>query len=83
VVDAKGQLHMNINMTLVGQLLFISFFIVGSLSYYLGKRKTTTPKLATLFGVILCIFPPLNIIYLVVLMFKDDIIINQKTETTV
>lgn len=68
----KGFIHMDINMTLFGQLLFISFIIVGCLSYYLGKRKTSTPKIATFIGVVLCITPPLNIVYLVVLMLKDD-----------
>lgn len=79
----KGFIHMNINATLFGQLVFISMFIVGGLSYYLGKRKTSTPKVVTLIGVLLCIVPPLNIVYLIVLMLKNDIVVKQNIETSV
>lgn len=50
--------------------------IVGGLSYYLGKRKTSNPKIATFIGVALCITPPLNLVYLIVLMLKNDIVVN-------
>ncbi|KGJ93760.1 hypothetical protein [Colwellia psychrerythraea] len=63
---------MDINMTLFGQLIIVSMFFVGGLSYYLGKRKTSTPKIATLIGVLLCVTPPLNIVYLIILMLKND-----------
>ena len=69
---------MNINATLLGELVFFSMFIVGGLSYYLGKRKTTNPKVATLIGVLLCITPPLNIVYLIVLLLKNDVVPNNK-----
>jgi len=72
---------MNINATLFGQLIFLSFFIVGGLSYYLAKRKTTTPKIATLIGVLLCITPPLNIVYLIVLLLKKDIAPNKPIDS--
>ncbi len=55
-------------------------FIVGGLSYYLGKRKTSSPKLATLIGIVLCITPPLNLVYLIVLMLKDKVTSNPKIE---
>jgi hypothetical protein len=74
---------MNINATIIGQLVFFSIFIVGPLSYYLGKRKTSTPKIATLVGVLLCIVPPLNIVYIIVLMLKNDVVSNPKIETSV
>ena len=54
-------------------------FIVGGLSYYLGKRKSSSPKVVTLIGVILCITPPLNIVYLIVLMLKNDNVSKQNT----
>ena len=66
-------MYMNFNATLLGEIVFYSMFIVGALSYYLGKRKTSTPKIATLVGIALCIVPPLNIVYLIVLMLKNDI----------
>lgn len=60
------------NITFIGELVFYSMFIVGALSYYLGKRKTTSPKIAALIGVVLCIIPPLNLAFLIVLMLKND-----------
>ncbi len=63
---------MNINVTLLGEIVFFSMFIVGGLSYFLDKRKTSTPKIVALIGVLLCITPPLNIVYIIVLMLKND-----------
>ncbi|MFT5756814.1 MAG: hypothetical protein ACI9LM_001539 [Alteromonadaceae bacterium] len=71
---------MNINATIFGQLVFLSLFIVGALSYYLGKRKTSTPKVAALIGVLLCVVPPLNIVYLIVLLLKNDVVNNSDVE---
>ncbi|MFT5636950.1 MAG: hypothetical protein ACI89T_002419 [Cognaticolwellia sp.] len=75
-------MQMNINATLFGELVLYSMFIVGGLSYYLGKRKTTTPKIATLIGVLLCITPPLNIVYLIVLMLKSNVVPKKNVETS-
>ena len=72
---------MNINVTLYGELVFYSMFIVGGLSYYLGKRKTSNPKITTLVGVLLCITPPLNLAYLVGLTLKNDISPNKTIES--
>ena len=74
---------MNINITFVGELVFYSMFIVGGISYYLGKRKTSNPKMASLVGVLLCIIPPLNLAYLVVLALKNDVSLNKKRESNV
>jgi hypothetical protein len=74
---------LNINITFVGELIFYSMFIVGGLSYYLGKRKTSNPKIVTLIGVALCITPPLNLVYLIVLMLKNDTVGNKKLKTTI
>lgn len=74
---------MNINLTLLGEIILFSMLIVGALSYYLGKRKTTSPKIATLIGVLLCITPPLNIVYLIVLMLKNDVVSSSSIETSV
>jgi hypothetical protein len=74
---------LNINITFVGELIFYSMFIVGGLSYYLGKRKTSNPKIATLIGVALCITPPLNLAYLIVLILKNDIVVNKKLKSII
>jgi len=63
----------NINMTLLIEIVFISIVVVGVLSFYLGKRKTNSPKMVTLIGVLLSIFPPLGLTYLAILVLKKDI----------
>lgn len=64
---------MNLNATLVGQFIFIFALIMGAVCYYLGRRKTQTPVLASLLGVMLSILPPFGLVYLVVLVFKKDV----------
>lgn len=71
------------NISFIGELVFYSMFIVGALSYYLGKRKTTAPKISALIGVVLCIVPPLNLAFLIVLMLKNDVSPNSDIETSV
>lgn len=54
-------------------LLFIAFVIsVTWVSYQLGTTKTDNPKLCALLGFLLAFLPPIALIYLVVLLFKDD-----------
>lgn len=68
---------MNINGTLIGELIFYSLILfvplVGFLSFYLGKRKTHTPKIAMFIGILLSLIPPLGLIYIVILVLKNDI----------
>jgi hypothetical protein len=68
------------SVTIFGELVFYSMFIVGGLSYYLGKRKTSKPKLAALVGVLLCITPPLNLAYLIALTIKHDFVPFEQKE---
>lgn len=63
---------MDINATLIGQSLLFFIPIMGFLSYYLGKRKTQSPKLATFFGILLAFIPPFAFLYIMVLLVKDD-----------
>jgi hypothetical protein len=64
---------MNINATLIGKIMFIFVLFVGALSYYLGRRKTQTPVLAALLGVVLSLMPPFALVYLIVLVLKKDV----------
>ncbi|MDP5137776.1 hypothetical protein [Rheinheimera baltica] len=64
---------MNINATLLGQFIFIFALIMGAVCYYLGRRKTQTPVLAGLLGVVLSLIPILGLVYLVVLVLKKDV----------
>lgn len=64
---------MDINATALGQFIAITVPIIGILSYYLGKRKTTTPVKVTIIGVILACLPPLGLLYVAILSLKSDI----------
>lgn len=64
---------MNISATFIGGVMFLSIIFIGFLSYYLGKRKTKTPKITALIGILLSFIPPLGLIYLAILVFKSDI----------
>ncbi|HAS13865.1 MULTISPECIES: hypothetical protein [Idiomarina] len=68
---------MNFNATLLGQVILIFIPIIVILSYYLGKRKTQTPKLATLIGLILAFIPPLALIYVAALVIKNDVRVSE------
>ena len=63
---------MNINATLLGEFIALFALIMGVVCYYLGRRKTQTPVLAGLLGVVLSIIPPFGLVYLVVLVLKKD-----------
>ena len=80
---------MNLNATLLGQsFVFFVFFIlyaillVGGLSYYLGKRKTQNPKVTAVIGVLLSFIPPLALIYIAVLVLKNDVEKNKEITNT-
>jgi len=64
---------LNINATLLGEFITLFALIMGAVCYYLGRRKTQTPVLAGLLGVILSILPPFGLVYLVVLVLKKDL----------
>ncbi|WP_394147089.1 hypothetical protein [Shewanella atlantica] len=64
---------MNINASVMGQVILFTAVVSGILSFYLGKRKTQTPILATVIGVILSFIPPLALIYLAALVLKNDV----------
>ena len=64
---------MNINATLLGEFIALFALIMGAVCYYLGRRKTQTPVLAGLLGVVLSLIPPFALIYFVVLLLKKDV----------
>ena len=64
---------MNINGTLLGQIMFLLALIMGAVCYYLGRRKTQNPVIAGFLGGVLTLIPPLGFIYLAVLVLKKDI----------
>lgn len=64
---------MNINATLLGELIALFALIMGGVCYYLGRRKTQTPVLAGFLGMVLSVIPPFCLVYLVVLVLKKDV----------
>ena len=68
---------MEINMALLGQLLAVWVVFATVLTYILAKKKTETPMIATMIGFVLSFLPPISIIYLIVLVLKNDIISNE------
>ncbi|MCT6699775.1 hypothetical protein [Rheinheimera sp. 4Y26] len=64
---------MNISAALIGQLILVLMLVTGACSYYLGRRKTQTPVLAAVLGVVLAVIPPFALLYLLVLWFKKDV----------
>ncbi len=67
---------MDINATILGQFIFISMIIITGLSYYLGKRKTQNVKTTTFVGFLLSFIPPLGLIFVAVLVLKNDVSSN-------
>lgn len=68
---------MNINATLVGQLFIVVAMIMGVVFFYLGKRKTKHPILTALAGFVSTFVPIVVIIYLIVLINKPDLPIEE------
>lgn len=64
---------MNLNATLIGQFVIVLAIVMVPTSYYLGKRKTQTPKITVLVGLLSALLPPLAIIFLMALVLKDDV----------
>ncbi|MBQ4834651.1 hypothetical protein J8L70_15595 [Pseudoalteromonas sp. MMG010] len=64
---------MSISASLLGIILLILVPCFAGVSYYLGKRKTTTPIVVALMGGFLALIPLLGIIFIMVLIFKQDL----------
>ncbi len=70
---------MNINMTLIGQTIVIWVLIATILTYLLAKRKTETPILATVIGFFAAFVPPISMIYIIILVLKNDVAKNDSS----
>lgn len=60
----------------VAIILLVSLVYVSTItyvSYRLGVTKTENPKLSALVGFLLAFLPPLALIYLVVLLLRDEV----------
>ncbi|ATC96677.1 hypothetical protein [Pseudoalteromonas tunicata] len=63
---------MNINATLLGELLAVFAIINVLLCFSLGKRKTDSPYLCGLIGFVSALLFPLGLIFLAVLVSKSN-----------
>ena len=64
---------MDINTTLLGQVIGVWIVIATILTFFLAKRKTQTPIIATIIGFVLAFIPPVSMIYLIVMVLKNDV----------
>ncbi len=67
------------NATLIGQITLAWVLIATILTYMLAKRKTETPILATIIGFIAAFIPPISIIYIIILVLKNDVAKNDSS----
>lgn len=63
---------MNISTTLAGYFILLLMVIVGFIAYRLARRKSDHPKLITILCVLLCLFPPMALLALVILALWRD-----------
>ncbi|MCF2915167.1 hypothetical protein L1266_02960 [Pseudoalteromonas sp. Cn5-37] len=64
---------MNINATLIGQIIVILIPVFAAISYFLGKRKTSTPIMVAVIGGLLALIQLFGLIFIAVLALKQDI----------
>jgi hypothetical protein len=69
---------MTINATYLAQFALLLGIVMAVTCYYLGKRKTGTPRITSTFGFCSAAFPPLSLIYLIVLLLKPDLPVSQR-----
>ncbi len=63
----------NINATLMGQFMLLFILLITVISYFLGKKKTSTPKMTAFIGFLLAFIPPFGLIYIAFLVLKNDL----------
>ncbi|AXV64955.1 MULTISPECIES: hypothetical protein [Pseudoalteromonas] len=64
---------MNINASFINYLMLILVPFFAVMSYYLGKRKTTTPIIVAIIGGLLGLMPLFGLVFIAVLALKKDI----------
>ena len=65
---------MTIDATLLGQILLVSAVITAVFGFILGRTKTTSPRLSATLGFFGGLFQPIGIIYLMILLLKNDVV---------
>ncbi len=70
---------MDIDLAVFANFVFGWIIISTIITAMLAKRKTTTPILATVIGFLAAFLPPVSLIYIIVLVLKNDVIKNETT----
>ena len=71
---------MSLDNQIMGVFVIALMIVVGTVSYKLGKRKSRTPKMIAVLGVVLSVIPLLGLIYLGALYFKADLPADQQVK---
>ncbi|MGY3871277.1 hypothetical protein ACW5W4_17385 [Aeromonas crassostreae] len=64
---------MTLNATLFGQFILLLMIVVGVAAWRLARRKSRHPGLVTVLCVLLCLFPPVALLALLVLALWRDL----------
>ncbi len=67
---------LHINLTAFFELGIVTGVLISPLIYYWAKRKTTDPVITSIFGVGMMFFPFINLIYLLLLFNKPDLVLK-------
>jgi ABC-type multidrug transport system permease subunit len=69
----QTDIFMDMSTTELGLLILATMIIIGIISYFIGVRKTDSPYKASALGFVFSIIPVLGIIYVIYLIFKEDL----------
>lgn len=66
-----------LNLAYLGMVFSIWIILITGLTFYLAKRKTENPRIASILGFLTSLLPPLALIYIIVLVQKSDIVTKE------
>ncbi|MEM9103834.1 MAG: hypothetical protein AAGB12_16115 [Pseudomonadota bacterium] len=72
---------MEISATLMGLFVFLWMLISTIIVFFIARRKTNTPILAAFINTLLSLLPLLSLIFMIVLILKDDLTAKKAEES--
>jgi hypothetical protein len=63
---------MDIPANLYGGFMFVWLALAIPTIVHLAGRKTDTPSLTIAWGIVAALFPPVGLVFILALLFKDD-----------
>ena len=70
---------MELTLEQLAPVVIVFMFLMGVVSFYVGKKKTTWPIKAGLLGFVFSIIPVMGIAYVVYLYAKEDVVNNNNS----